>query len=93
MENGTFFDEDYFEELLAEIREIRLSEIRFYPKITDIYGGLKWLDYNFKRSLCIENSYKQDEIDLAENEIIQSIREIKYNVSQMNKIIEVRKKE
>ena len=29
MENGTFLDEDYFEHLLAEIREIRLSERRF----------------------------------------------------------------
>jgi hypothetical protein len=26
MENGTFFDDDYFERLLEEIREIRLSE-------------------------------------------------------------------
>ena len=33
MENGTFFDEDYFEHLLAEIREIRLSERRFYQRI------------------------------------------------------------
>ena len=38
MENGTFFDEDYYEELLAEIREIRLSKRRFYQKITDIYA-------------------------------------------------------
>lgn len=38
MENGTFLDEDYFEELLEEIREIRLSERRFYQKITDIYS-------------------------------------------------------
>jgi len=38
MENGTFFDEDYFESLLAEIREIRLSERKFYQKITDIYA-------------------------------------------------------
>ena len=30
MENGTFLDEDYFEHLLAEIREIRLPERRFY---------------------------------------------------------------
>ena len=36
MENGTFLDEDYFEHLLAEIREIRLSERRFYQKLTDI---------------------------------------------------------
>lgn len=44
MENGTFLKEDYFEHLLAEIREIRLSERRFYQKITDIYATS--LDYN-----------------------------------------------
>lgn len=38
MENGTYLDEDYFEQLLEEIREIRLSERRFYQKITDIYA-------------------------------------------------------
>jgi hypothetical protein len=37
MENDKFFDEDYFEHLLAEIREIRLSERRFYQKVTDIF--------------------------------------------------------
>ena len=58
----------------------------------DIYGGLEWLNYNFKRSLCIENSYKQDEIELAESEILQSIGEIKYNVSQMDKMIEILKR-
>jgi len=44
MENGTFLGEDYFERLLAEIREIRLSERRFYQKITDIYSTS--IDYN-----------------------------------------------
>ena len=38
MENGTVLGEDYFEQLLAEIREIRLSERHFYQKITDIYA-------------------------------------------------------
>ena len=38
MENGAFLDEDYFERLLEEIREIRLSERRLYQKITDIYA-------------------------------------------------------
>lgn len=38
MENGAFLDEDYFERLLEEIREIRLSERRFYQKVTDIYA-------------------------------------------------------
>lgn len=44
MENGAFLGEDYFENLLAEIREIRLSERRFYQKITDIYATA--MDYN-----------------------------------------------
>lgn len=44
MENGTFLSEDYFEHLLAEIREIRLSERRFYQKLTDIYATA--VDYN-----------------------------------------------
>ena len=44
MENGTFLNEDYFEHLLAEIREIRLSERRFYQKLTDIYATS--MDYN-----------------------------------------------
>ena len=37
MENGSFIGEDYFEHLLSEIREIRLSERRLYQKLTDIY--------------------------------------------------------
>ncbi len=44
MENGSFLNEDYFEHLLEEIREIRLSERRFYQKITDIYATS--VDYN-----------------------------------------------
>ncbi|WP_323018765.1 virulence RhuM family protein [Castellaniella sp.] len=44
MENGSFLGEDYFERLLAEIREIRLSKRRFYQKITDIYATS--VDYN-----------------------------------------------
>lgn len=44
MENGMFLGEDYFEHLLAEIREIRLSERRFYQKLTDIYATS--MDYN-----------------------------------------------
>lgn len=44
MENGSFLSEDYFEHLLDEIREIRLSERRFYQKLTDIYATS--IDYN-----------------------------------------------
>lgn len=46
MENGTALGEDYFERLLEEIREIRLSERRFYQKITDIYATS--IDYDAK---------------------------------------------
>lgn len=44
MENGSFIGEDYFKHLLAEIREIRLSERRFYQQLTDIYATS--IDYN-----------------------------------------------
>ena len=44
LKNGTFFNENYFDELLQEIREIRISERNFYQKITDIYATS--LDYN-----------------------------------------------
>ncbi len=52
MENGTFLNEDYFEKLLEEIREIRLSERRFYQKITDIYATS--IDYDAKAPTTIE---------------------------------------
>ena len=44
MENGSFIGVDYFEQLLEEIREIRLSERNFYQKLTDIYATA--IDYN-----------------------------------------------
>ena len=43
---GTVLTKQYFEELLERIREIRLSERRFYQKITDIYATA--LDYDAK---------------------------------------------
>lgn len=36
-QSGVLFGKDYFDELLARIREIRFSERRFYQKITDLY--------------------------------------------------------
>lgn len=39
------FDEDYFEETLERIRNIRSSERRFYQKITDIYSSCS-VDYD-----------------------------------------------
>lgn len=36
--NDQVFSKQYFEELIAEIQEIRASERKFYQKITDIYA-------------------------------------------------------
>lgn len=44
LKNGAFLNENYFNELLQEIREIRISERNFYQKITDIYATS--MDYN-----------------------------------------------
>jgi hypothetical protein len=44
LENGSFLGENYFDKLLEEIREIRLSERIFYQKLTDIYATS--MDYN-----------------------------------------------
>lgn len=49
LKNGTFLNENYFDELLQEIREIRISERNFYQKITDIYATS--LDYNAYSSI------------------------------------------
>lgn len=45
---GTILTEKYFEEQLQRIREIRLSERKFYQKITDIYATS--VDYDSKAS-------------------------------------------
>ncbi len=44
MNGGSILTKEYFEHLLEEIREIRLSERKFYQKITDIYATA--LDYD-----------------------------------------------
>lgn len=44
LKSGKNFGQDYFDELLERIREIRNSERRFYQKITDIYALS--IDYN-----------------------------------------------
>ena len=41
---GTILTKDYFEKQLEKIREIRMSERRFYQKVTDIYATA--IDYD-----------------------------------------------
>ena len=45
LKNGRPFGEDYFDELLGRIRDIRASERRVYQKITDIFQECSF-DYN-----------------------------------------------
>ena len=48
LKNGAFLSEQYYNNLIAEIREIRASERKFYQKITDIYATA--LDYESSNS-------------------------------------------
>ncbi|MEX0668607.1 MAG: virulence RhuM family protein [Candidatus Saccharimonadales bacterium] len=52
LKNGSRFGQDYFEELLEKIREIRASERRFYQKITDIYATA--IDYDSEAEVTKE---------------------------------------
>lgn len=82
MENGTFFDEDYYDSLSAEIREIRLSERRFYQKITDIYATS--IDYDKKSPTTINFLKKvQNKMHCAVS--YQTSAEIIYNRADSEK--------
>ena len=82
MENGAFFDEDYYDSLLAEIREIRLSERRFYQKIADIYATS--IDYDSKAPTTIKFFKKvQNKMHYAVSH--QTAAEIIYNRADSEK--------
>lgn len=77
MKNGSFIDNDYFEKLLEEIREIRLSERRFYQKITDIYKECSF-DYD-KNSETTQEFYKNVQNKLHFAITVMTAPEIIYN--------------
>jgi len=59
LKNGAFLSEQYFKDLILEIRDIRASERNFYQQITDIYATA--MDYDLqspttKTFLPIKNS-------------------------------------
>ena len=82
MKNGSFIDKDYFEKLLEEIREIRLSESRFYQKVTDIYATS--IDYDPKSPISI-NFFKkvQNKMHFAVSKLTAA--EIIYNRANAEK--------
>ena len=82
MKNGSFIDKDYFEKLLEEIREIRLSERRFYQKVTDIYATS--VDYDKKSPTTIKFFKKvQNKMHFAVSH--QTAAEIIYNRANAKK--------
>lgn len=82
MKNGSFIDKDYFEKLLEEIREIRLSERRFYQKVTDIY--VTSIDYDPKSPISIDFFKKvQNKMHYAVSH--QTAAEIIYNRADSKK--------
>jgi hypothetical protein len=52
LKNPQQFGDDYFDELLQRIQDIRTSERRFYQKITDIYTLS--IDYDPKHDITLE---------------------------------------
>ena len=82
MKNGSFIDKDYFEKLLEEIREIRISERRFYQKVTDIYATST--DYDPKSPISIDFFKKvQNKMHFAVSH--QTAAEIIYNRANSEK--------
>lgn len=52
LKSGNNIGDDYFDELILRIRDIRSSERRFYQKITDIYATS--IDYDSKSEITYE---------------------------------------
>ena len=82
MKNGSFIDKDYFEKLLEEIREIRLSERRFYQKVTDLYATS--IDYDPKSPITI-NFFKKVQNKMHYAVSHQTSAEIIYNRADSRK--------
>lgn len=54
LKEGTYLTDKYFDEQLERIREIRISERKFYQKITDLYATA--IDYD-RKSLATKRFY------------------------------------
>lgn len=81
-----------FEKFKIIIKEY-LKYVKNYKKedmekliYANFWEAIEWLEYNLKRSLCIENSYRKEEIELAEKEICYLNDEIKYAMLQIESV-------
>ena len=83
------FDFEKFQIIIKEY----LKYVKNYKKedmekliYANFWEAIEWLEYNLKRSLCIENSYRKEEIELAEKEICYLNDEIKYAMLQIESV-------
>lgn len=83
LKGKSIFGEDYFEELLDRIREIRTSERRYYQKITDIYAECSY-DYD-KNSDTTRLFYKTVQNMMHYAVTHQTAAEIVYHRADANK--------
>ena len=52
----------------------------------NLWEAIEWLEYNLKRSLCIESTYRKEEIELAEEQINYLNYEIRYAMTQIGQV-------
>ena len=52
----------------------------------NLWEAIEWLEYNLKRSLCIESTYRKEEIELAEEQINYLNYEIRYAMTQIKAV-------
>ncbi|MCL2786123.1 MAG: virulence RhuM family protein [Methanomassiliicoccaceae archaeon] len=75
LKNDGIFSQSYFERLLEDIREIRISERKFYQKITDIYATS--FDYDPNRPLTASETLS---VYRSRNTIESSFRDLKHGI-------------
>lgn len=56
LKNGKIFDQNYFDRLLEEIREIRASERQQYQKVTDLFATAFDYDYDVNSLVAAASS-------------------------------------
>lgn len=83
---GSVLTVEYFDRLLEQIREIRLSERRFYQKITDIYATALDYDRTAKTTkqffVKVQNKIVKSDVSVAKNYLSdQEMRSLELIVS------------
>lgn len=72
-------------EYLKDVKKYKKEDMKklIYANLCE---ALDWLEYNLKRSLCIDSTYRKEEIELAEKEIEYLNEVINYAVTQIEQV-------